>query len=108
LISGDIETKFSDVKHGLTVTETWSTSNVLRSQVELDNIFAKGLKLDLNTALHPDKGQKTAIINAAYKQSGFHTRASLDFFKVREKFTSHPVLADRNALCRDQRSPPTP
>jgi voltage-dependent anion channel protein 2 len=90
-IAGDIEAKWSDRKHGLTVTETWTTSNVLRTNVELENQIAKGLKLDMNTQLFPDKGAKSAIFNAAYKQSGFHTRASLDLFKG-PTFTADTVL----------------
>lgn len=86
LIAGDIEAKWSDRAHGLTVTETWTTSNILRTNVELENHIAKGLKLDINTQLFPDKGAKSAIFNAAYKQSGFHSRASLDLFKARTKF----------------------
>ena len=39
--------------------------------------------LDLTTSLHPDKGQKHAILNAVYKQPSLHTRAFLDVFKVR-------------------------
>ena len=82
-IAGDIEGKWSDKVHGLTLTQTWTTTNVLRNQIELDNLFAKGLKLDLASSLAPEKGAKTAVLNAAYKQSGLHTRASLDVFKVR-------------------------
>jgi voltage-dependent anion channel protein 2 len=89
-INGDIEAKFADFKNGLTVTQTWTTSNILRTQVELDNQIAKGLKLDLNTALL-DKGHKSAIVNAAYKQSGLHTRAVLDLFKG-PTFTADTVL----------------
>lgn len=81
-INGEIEAKWSDRKHGLTVTQAWTTANVLRSQVELENQIAKGLKLDLTTSLYPEKGAKAALINAIYKQSGFHTRANLDLFKV--------------------------
>lgn len=81
-IVGDIEAKWADRKHGLTVTQTWTTANILRSQVELENQIAKGLKLDVNTSLTPDKGAKSALLNAVYKQSGFHTRAVLDVFKV--------------------------
>jgi voltage-dependent anion channel protein 2 len=90
LINGDIEAKFADFKNGLTVTQTWTTSNILRTQVELDNQIAKGLKLDLNTALM-DKGQKSAVINAGYKQSGLHTRAVLDLFRG-PTFTADTVL----------------
>jgi voltage-dependent anion channel protein 2 len=66
----------------LTVTQAWTTSNILRNVVEVEDQIAKGVKFDLSTSLSPDKGAKTAVLNAAIKQSGFHTRASLDVFKV--------------------------
>jgi hypothetical protein len=86
-ITGDLETKYADPKNGLVFTQTWTTSNVLKSQVELENYIAKGLKLDLNASLIPDKGSKSTLFNVIYKQSGVHTRGSLDVFKV----TSHSV-----------------
>jgi len=90
-ITGDIETKYSDKPHGLTFTQAWTTSNVLRTQVELENQIAKGLKLDLATALLPEKGQKSAMLTATYKQPGLHTRAFLDVFKG-PAFTADTVL----------------
>ncbi|KDR82506.1 hypothetical protein GALMADRAFT_134111 [Galerina marginata CBS 339.88] len=89
-ISGDIEGKWTDKVHGLTLTQTWTTSNVLRNQVEVDNLIAKGLKLDLATSL-TDKGHRTAVLNTAYKQSGLHTRGALDVFKG-PTFTADAVL----------------
>jgi hypothetical protein len=82
-IAADIEAKYTDAKHGFTFTETWTTSNILKSQVELENHIANGLKLDLTTTLLPEKNSKGAILNAIYKQSGLHTRAALDVFHVR-------------------------
>jgi len=49
----------------------------------LENLIANGLKLDFTTSLAPEKATKTAVLNAVYKQSGFHTRALLDVVKVR-------------------------
>jgi voltage-dependent anion channel protein 2 len=83
-IHGDVEAKYTDTKNGLIFTQAWTTANVLKTQVELENQIAKGLKLDLSTSLLPEKSQKTAILNAIYKQSGVHTRAALDVFKVRD------------------------
>jgi len=90
-ISGDIEAKYSDFKNGLSITQTWTTANVLRNQIELENNFAKGLKLDLATSLHPEKNVKTGVLNAVYKQSGVHTRTSLDIFKG-PVFTADTVI----------------
>jgi len=90
-ISGDIEGKWTDKMHGLALTQSWTTSNILRNQVEFDNFFVKGLKFDLATSLSPDKGTKTAHLNTVYKQSGLHTRATLDVFKG-PTFTADTVL----------------
>jgi len=80
-IHGDIEAKYTDSKNGLVFTQAWTTTNVLKTQVELENQIAKGLKLDLSTSLLPEKAQKNALLHAIYKQSGLHTRAVLDVFK---------------------------
>jgi voltage-dependent anion channel protein 2 len=81
-IAGDVELKYTNNPNGLAYTQAWTTSNILRSQLELENYMAKGLKLDLTTALNPDKNQKSAIMAATYKQAGVHGRAFLDVFKV--------------------------
>lgn len=46
--------------------------------------FAEGLKLEILTSLLPSVNQKTAKVNATYKQPNVHTVASLDVFKVSE------------------------
>jgi len=91
LITGDIEGKWTDRKHGLTFTQTWTTSNILRNQIEIDNQIANGLKVDLATSLAPEKGTKTAVLTSVYKQSGFQTRAALDLFKG-PTFTADTVI----------------
>ncbi|CAA7265468.1 unnamed protein product [Cyclocybe aegerita] len=91
LIAGDIEGKWTDKVHGLTLTQTWTTANILKNQIEVENLLAKGLKLDLATSLSPEKGAKTAVVNTVYKQSGLHTRAALDVFKG-PTFTADAVL----------------
>lgn len=82
-IFGDVEAKFFNKPHGLTFTQTWTTTNILKTQVELDNQIAKGVKLELATALTPNTGSKSALFTTTYKQPGLHTRAFLDIFKVR-------------------------
>lgn len=63
-------------------SQAWTTTNLLRTQVELENQIAKGLKLDLATTLNPEKSTKSAILTAIYKQPSVHTRATADLFKV--------------------------
>lgn len=82
-ISGNLEGKYSDKAHGLTITQCWTTANTLRNQIELDNQIAQGLKLETTTTLQADKNVKSVLLGAAYKQPGLHSRAVLDVFKVR-------------------------
>ncbi|KAK7690295.1 hypothetical protein QCA50_006952 [Cerrena zonata] len=90
-INADIEAKYSDKAHGLVFTQGWTTSNILKTQVEAENHLAKGLKFDLTTSLLPDSGKKTALLTTTYKQPGLHTRAFLDLFKG-PTFTADTVL----------------
>ncbi|EIW80882.1 hypothetical protein CONPUDRAFT_82012 [Coniophora puteana RWD-64-598 SS2] len=80
-VNADLEAKYADFKNGLVFTQGWTTANVLKTQLELDNYLAKGLKLDVNTSLNPEKGNKGALLNFIYKQSGVHTRGALDVFR---------------------------
>ncbi|KAF9257486.1 hypothetical protein L218DRAFT_910319 [Marasmius fiardii PR-910] len=90
-VNGDLEAKWANKAHGITLTQTWTTSNTLKTLVELENQLAKGLKIDVNTALQPEKGTKSGTVGAIYKQSGFHTRGVLDVFKG-PTFTADTVL----------------
>jgi voltage-dependent anion channel protein 2 len=91
-IAGDIEGKYVDFKNGIVFTQAWTTTNLLRTQVELENQIAKGLKLDLATTLNPAKAQKSAIVTAIYKQPSLHTRATVDLFKVSWRWSSRGLF----------------
>ncbi|ORY68055.1 putative voltage-dependent ion-selective channel [Leucosporidium creatinivorum] len=90
-IAGDIEGKYVDPKNGVTFTQTWTTANVLKTQVELENQIAKGLKLDVQAHLLPATQAKSAFVTAIYKQPSLHTRALLDVFKG-PTFTADAVV----------------
>lgn len=47
----------------------------------MENQVAKGLKLDVTSALFPATGGKDAKVGVIYKQPGFHSRGYLDLFK---------------------------
>lgn len=77
-ILGDLEGKYVDGKNGVTLTQTWLTSNALKSQLELDSQLAKGLKFELLGLFNPDKGQQSAHLTATYKQPAFYGRTVVD------------------------------
>jgi len=80
VILGDLEGKYIDGKNGVTLTQTWLTNNSLKTQIELENHLARGLKFDIVGLLNPDKGAKSALVTAIYRQPAFHGRALVDAF----------------------------
>lgn len=87
-INGELEAKWADKKSGTTLTQSWSTANVLRNQVELENHIAKGLKLELISTLVPDKQAKNVVVTSTYRQPGIQTKQHLDLFKVSRRLIS--------------------
>lgn len=63
---------------GITLTQGWTTTNVLNSKFELDNQIAKGLKAELATDFKPSSKDFGAKVNFYFKQPNFHARAFFD------------------------------
>jgi len=93
-IAGELKTKWADKAKGLTVTESWTTGNVLSASVELQDTITSGLKLSLDAALLPAIGQRNAKVGYEYKQDYIYTRASLDLFKGPTLFSDAVVGSD--------------
>ena len=67
---------------GLTLTQGWSTINVLTTKVELsDKTLAPGLKAEALTDFTPSKQTFGGKLNLFYKQPNFHSRAFFDLMK---------------------------
>lgn len=80
-INGELKSKYVDYKNGVTVTESWTTANVLTTQIEVENKIAKGLKVDVTGGFLPSDGKKNAKVGVQYKQLGLNSRAYVDVFK---------------------------
>jgi voltage-dependent anion channel protein 2 len=66
---------------GLSLTQSWSTANVLGTKVELDNMIAKGLKAEALTDFVPSSQKFGAKLNLYFKQPNFNARAFFDVLK---------------------------
>lgn len=67
---------------GLTLTESWTSSNVLGGEVELADSLAKGLKLTLSGSLAAAASlSKQAKVGVEYKQEYLFANTSVDVFK---------------------------
>ena len=66
---------------GLSLTQTWTTANVLSTKLELDNNIAKGLKAETLTDFVPSSQKFGAKFNLYFKQPNFNARAFFDVLK---------------------------
>lgn len=66
---------------GLTLTQAWTTNNLLDTKVELDNKIAKGLKAEVLTQFKPSSQDFDAKLNLHFKQPNFHARAFFDVLR---------------------------
>lgn len=80
IIAGDLKTKFVEKSRGLTVTESWSSSNVVGLEVELADSLVKGLKLSLKGNLVPSATSKSASAGVEFKKEHLFSTANLDVF----------------------------
>jgi len=80
-ISGSLEGKYVDKPTGLTLTQTWTTSNSLDTKLELEDNLTKGLKAEILSNYLPAKSTYGGKLNLHYKQPNVHTRAFIDLFK---------------------------
>lgn len=77
-IAASVEAK-KDLSNGLTLTETWASTNMLSTKLEMDNTLAKGLKAEVLNFFNPSKGATAFKGNLIFKQPMFHTRAFMDY-----------------------------
>jgi voltage-dependent anion channel protein 2 len=83
LMGNQLDTVLLMVYHhaGLTLTQTWNTTNILESKVELADNVAKGLKAEGIYNFRPAKQAHGAKLNLHFKQPVFHGRAFFDLLK---------------------------
>lgn len=79
-VAGSLETKYALLKdHGVSLTQKWTTDNVLNSEVSVEEKLLKGLKLTLETTFAPSSGKTTGVLKSSYKQPHLSTNVDVDF-----------------------------
>lgn len=66
---------------GLTLTQAWTTANILDTKIELEDKVTKGLKAEVLTSFLPKSQEFGAKLNLYFKQPNFHARAFFDVLK---------------------------
>lgn len=78
--SATMETKYSDKVNGLSLTQGWTTSNALKTKVELTDALTPGLKAELDTTLVPGLS-RAAKLNMYFAQQSVNARAFVNLLK---------------------------
>jgi len=97
ILQGELKTKYSDKLNGITFTESWSSGNLITTQLEVADQVAKGLRLDLTASVVPNVGQRNAKALIEYKQPTALGRIGVDLFKG-PTFTSGIVIGSRDGF----------
>ncbi|KAL2758211.1 hypothetical protein ACRALDRAFT_2098992 [Sodiomyces alcalophilus JCM 7366] len=79
--AGALEGKYVEKGTGLTLTQTWTTTNALDTKVELADTLAKGFKAEGIFSFLPATHATGAKLNLHFKQPNFHGRAFFDLLK---------------------------
>merc|ERR1712136_386622 len=67
-VAGSLESKYALKDLGASLSQTWTTDNVLNSEISVEDKLLKGLKLTLETSFAPASGKTSGVIKSAFKQ----------------------------------------
>ncbi|XP_022316203.1 non-selective voltage-gated ion channel VDAC2-like [Crassostrea virginica] len=98
IISGSLETKYKYSDLGLTFKEKWNTSNVLFTEIAIEDQLVKGLKLEFNTSFAPQTGTKSGKIKSSYKMDYLNLGCDVDFVFAGPTINAAAVLGYKGWL----------
>uniref|UniRef100_A0A1W7RAX4 Voltage-dependent anion-selective channel n=1 Tax=Hadrurus spadix TaxID=141984 RepID=A0A1W7RAX4_9SCOR len=78
-VSASLETKYKLTEHGIIMKEKWNTDNTLATEVSVEDLGLKGLKLAFDTTFAPLSGKKTGTLKTAFKNDCMHLNTDVDF-----------------------------
>lgn len=78
-MSGDLTSEYKCSDHGLTLKESWTTDNVLSTEVTIEDQLAQGLKLAFDTSFAPQTGKKSGKVKTGYKNDYVNVNCDVDF-----------------------------
>lgn len=90
-VLGTLETKYKFKEYGINFSEKWNTSNVLATEVSVDN-FLKGSKFATEGTFAPQTGDKTLKIKAEYRNNYLAFNSDADFKTATPLITASGVL----------------
>jgi len=77
-LGASLEAKLDVKEHGLTLSEKWTTDNLLTSEITVKDKLAAGLKLTLESAMSPQTGKKAGKVKASYARDYININGDMD------------------------------
>ena len=65
-------------EYGVTITEKWNTENVLGTVLEINDKFARGLKVTLDSSYTPHNAKRDAVVKTEWANDLFKINANLN------------------------------
>jgi len=65
-LEGGLEVQYKIPAHGITITEKWNTKNQLATVLEVNDQFARGLKVTVDSTYHPHDAKRNAIVKTEW------------------------------------------
>ena len=63
-LGGNLEVQYKAPEHGVTVTEKWNTDNIIGTVFEVNDQFARGLKVTLDTNYNLATSKRAAVLKS--------------------------------------------
>jgi hypothetical protein len=77
-LAGNLEVQYKDPEHGFTVTEKWNTDNVIGSVFEVNDQFARGLKVTLDTSFNVASSKRVFLLKSEWANELFKVNANIN------------------------------
>lgn len=77
-LTASLEAKYDVKEYGLSLSEKWTTDNLLTSEITMRDKLADGLKLTLESAMSPQSGKKAGKVKASYARDYVNVNGDMD------------------------------
>lgn len=77
-LTGELVTEYK-YDYGISFKESWTTDNVLSSEVTIEDQLAQGLKLTFDASFAPQTGKKSGKVKTGYKNDYVNMNCDVDF-----------------------------
>lgn len=76
-LGGNLEVQYKVPEYGIVLTEKWNTENVLGTVLEVNDQFARGLKVTLDSSYTPHNAKRDGVIKTEWANDLFKINANM-------------------------------